>query len=351
MAVYIKGIGNISPQKTRGGGTLLSEPCNYKSDRLSCLEPDYAQYIDPRSLRRMSRIIRMGVAASSMALKEAGIEVPDGINTGTSYGCLEDTETFLAKMWENKELALNPTPFIHSTHNTIGSQIALLIKCQGYNQTYTQRGFSFESALLDAILELNDFPTKSILAGGVDENTPTSHTLLKRFGIWRGTPASSIDLFNQRDDGTINGEGAAFFVFSGEKGNDDKVSIDSIATFYRPDQDALLKGITQFLESASLQARDIDMVLLGKCGDQKLDAATETISKTLFSSNRTGLFKHLCGEYPTASAFALWLGARMIQTQRIPDVVALNDYRPLRTILIYNPYFGKYHSLILLRAC
>jgi len=93
------------------------------------------------------------------------------------------------------------------------------------------------------------------------------------------------------------------------------------------------------------------LVLLGKSGDKKTDASTETISNTLFATTAKGVFKHLCGEYPTASAFALWLAARMIQDQQIPEIVARNVPQPLKTILIYNPYFGNYHSLILLRAC
>jgi 3-oxoacyl-(acyl-carrier-protein) synthase len=352
MAIYIKGMGNISPQKSWGEGALLSHPSDHKGDRLSCLEPDYTLYINAQSLRRMSRIIKMGVAASAMALQEAGIQAPNGIITGTSYGCLEDTGIFLGKMVENRELTLNPTPFIHSTHNTIGSQIALLIKCQGYNQTYTQGAFSFENSLLDAILELKDNPNQSMLVGGVDENTVHSHTIQKRFGIFRDGLASNLNLFNVPAAGTIDGEGAAYFVLSGEKGNRDKVSIDSVTTFYKPTHQALLKGIEQFIKSATSYAGDIDLVLLGKCGDQKLDLVTETISNSLFSSSLIGLFKHLCGEYPTASAFAMWLGARMIQDQHIPDVVAAGKVdRPLRTILIYNPYFGQYHSLILLRAC
>jgi len=352
MAIYIKGMGTISPQKSWGEGALLSAPCLYKGDRLSSIEPDYTQYINVQALRRMSRIIKMGVAAGTMALQEAGIDVPYGIITGTSYGCLEDTGIFLGKMLENRELALNPTPFIHSTHNTIGSQIALLLKCQGYNQTYTQGASSFENSLLDAILELRDNPAESVLAGGVDEITAYSHTIQKRFGIFRDDPAGNIDLFNVPAAGTINGEGAAYFVLSGEKGGADKVYIDSVTTFYKPGHQALLSGINQFIESAAVTARDIDLVLLGKCGDQKLDRITETISNTVFSSSLIGLFKHLCGEYPTASAFAMWLGARMIQEQQIPDaVVKGNVHRPLRTILIYNPYFGQYHSLILLRAC
>jgi 3-oxoacyl-(acyl-carrier-protein) synthase len=300
----------------------------------------------------MSRIIKMGVAASAMALKEAGIQVPDGIITGTGYGCLEDTGIFLKKMVMNKELALNPTPFIHSTHNTIGSQIALLIKCQGYNQTYTQGAISFESSLLDAMLELNDNPSQTLLVGGVDENTGYSHAIQKRFGIFRDAPGNSLDLFSGPARGTIQGEGSAYFVLSGRKGSRDKVAFDSVSTFYKPGQEELLKGIKQFLESASCSPGDIDLVLLGKCGDKKLDRLTETISTTLFSTPSIGIFKHLCGEYTTASAFALWLGARILQDQQIPQgVVPRNVPGPLRNVLIYNPYFGQYHSLILLRAC
>ena len=139
-------MGNISPQKTWDDETLLTKPLVYQGNRLATYEPDYTKYIEPKQLRRMSRIIKMGVTAGSMALKNAGLPIPDGIITGTAYGCLDDTGIFLKKMIENKEHALNPTPFIQSTHNTIGSQIALLLQCQGYNQTYTQGAFSFENS-------------------------------------------------------------------------------------------------------------------------------------------------------------------------------------------------------------
>src|SRR5688572_30199929 len=134
MQVYIKGTGNISPQHTWGENLLLSSPLSYSGNRLGCIEPDYGQYIDLKHIRRMSRIIKMGVASAAMALQEAGISRPDGIITATGYGCLDDTAVFLNKMTELNEQALNPTPFIQSTHNTVGSQIALLLQCQGYNQ-------------------------------------------------------------------------------------------------------------------------------------------------------------------------------------------------------------------------
>ena len=93
----------------------------------------------------MSRIIRMGVAAAMECLQEADVKKPDAIITGTAYGCLEDTGLFLAKMVENNEEMLTPTAFIQSTHNTVGAQVALMLSCHHYNNTFVHRGFSFES--------------------------------------------------------------------------------------------------------------------------------------------------------------------------------------------------------------
>lgn len=352
MKVYINGMGAVSPQQIwNKEGTLLSQPCSYSGNRLSCMEPGYTQYIDPKYLRRMSRILKMAVAASAMALQDVGVKIPDGIITGTGYGCLEDTEIFLRKMIELREQALNPTPFIQSTHNTIGSQIALLLTCQGYNQTYTQEGFSFESALLDAMMELKENPDQILLTGGVDEITDASHKIQERFGFFRKASTSSLDLFNSSAKGTLHGEGVFYFALSGKKGKESYASIDSITTFYNPSREELVAGIKEFVRATSLTLNELDLVLIGKCGDTNIDRATEEISKLSFGSAPIGLFKHLSGEYPTASAFALWLGVRIIQTQQIPLTVLNKSIRPLRNVLIYNPYFSRYHSLILLRSC
>ena len=349
MPVYIKGMGNISPQKTWGNDPLLASPSDYSGNRLTCIEPDYGQFVDVRQLRRMSRIIKMGVAAGTMALREAGIITPDAIITGTSFGCLEDTGIFLSKMIENSESALNPTPFIQSTHNTIGSQIALLLQCQGYNQTYTQRGFSFEHSLIDAILELKDNPNQNILAGGVDEITTHSHSLQKRFGIFREN-SSSLNLLRQAGDGTINGEGAVYLALSGEKSGNNNICVEAVSTFYNSRK--LTASVKDFFESTSLGYADVDLVLMGKTGVGKWDRALEAVATALFPKASLGVFKHLCGEYPTASAFATWLAARLLREERIPEIVfEKNAERPLRNILIFNSYFEKYHSLILLRTC
>lgn len=349
MPAYIKGMGNISPQKTWGNDPFLADRSDYSGNKLSCIEPDYTQFVDVRQLRRMSRVIKMGVAAGTIALREAGIVAPDAIITGTGFGCLDDTGIFLSRMIENSENALNPTPFIQSTHNTIGSQIALLLQCQGYNQTYTQRGFSFEHSLIDAILELKDNPNQNILAGGIDEITSNSHSIQKRFGIFRNS-SSSLDLLKGADGGTLNGEGAVYLALSGEKNDNDNICIDAVSTFYNSSN--LEADVNAFIEGTQLSYDDVDLILMGKSGVKKWDKHLGLISSRLFPKASTGVFKHLCGEYPTASAFATWLAARLLREKSIPEIVfETNAGRPLRNILVFNSYFEKYHSLILLRAC
>ena len=186
----------------------------------------------------------------------------------------------------------------------------------------------------------------------VREVGPIDNEIQRRFGIFREVSDSNLDLFNTSSEGALHGEGAFYFALSGKKRKETFARIDSISTLYDATKAEIVSGIYQFIQSALLAPEDLDLVLVGKCGDADLDRETEEISKQSFGSVPIGFFKHLSGEYPTASAFALWLGARIIQTRHIPSAVFTSRInQPLRNILIYNPYFKRYHSLILLQAC
>src|SRR5687768_10642088 len=136
MQMYFTGTGIISPQHTFEKNDS-DEIVIHSGSRMNCIEPDYKSLIDAKSIRRMSKIIRMGTAASMRCLSEAKTNLPDAIVTATGYGCLEDTTVFLKKMVENNEEMLAPAAFIQSTHNSVGAQIALLLKCNNYNNTFT----------------------------------------------------------------------------------------------------------------------------------------------------------------------------------------------------------------------
>jgi hypothetical protein len=274
--MFIRSTASISPQASFS--QLLHKPAEYQFNRLTCIEPDYSGKLDPKLIRRMSRIIKMGVAAAMECLHEAGVQNPDAIITGTAYGCLADTESFLTKMVENKEELLTPTAFIQSTHNTVAAQVALMIKCHNYNNTIVHRGFSFENALLDAVSLIQEGDASVALVGGVDEITGTSHDILSRFGLYRNNPVYNLDIFKSPARGTINGEGAAFFCLSGQASGSDYAKIDAIHTFYKPEgAEAIRHNITQFLSSRSLSIHDVDLVIRGRNGDRGMMRCTKIL--------------------------------------------------------------------------
>jgi 3-oxoacyl-[acyl-carrier-protein] synthase II len=354
MHIYIQGTGCISPQETAVGESFLPVMRIYEGTRLSTVDPDYKQWIDLKQIRRMSRVVKMGVGAAKLSLQEAGVEVPDAIITGTAYGCLDDTGVFLTKLVNQQEEMLTPTSFIQSTHNTVGGQIALLLGCNAYNNTFVHKGFSFESALLDAIMLLRENTVQHILVGGLDEITQYSHQILSRFGIYRTGSVVNTTLLQVPAKGTIAGEGAAFFTLGTSKGPHTAAEITGLSTLYRPASAAAVSGeITSFLTAQGCSVSDIDLVITGRNGDIVTDHAFAGLENSLFAGIPVAAFKHLCGEYPTASAFALWLGNKILQTQEVPATALFSGNAPERInrILICNQHNDTHHSLILLTAC
>ncbi len=149
-------------------------------------------YVKPLEARRMGKIIKSSLLSSLKAMEQAGIEKPDAIITATALGCLENSELLLNQLQEEGEVMLKPTYFMQSTHNTIGSGIAIFTKCHGYNVTYTHGKDSLEWALRDARMLLKSGKAKSVLVGLHDETTPLYRSLMQRIGIDNLLPIHSI---------------------------------------------------------------------------------------------------------------------------------------------------------------
>jgi 3-oxoacyl-(acyl-carrier-protein) synthase len=355
--VYINGLGCISPQPTVNTAGFLSEIRCDKVNALRCLEPNYKEYITGDLVRRMSRLIKMGVAAAKIACPtlypspSGPGEGYDAIITGTGLGCVEDTEKFLTTLIRNNEELLTPTSFIQSTHNTVSAQIALLLKCHAYNFTYVHRALSFESALLDAMLQTRETPEKQILVGGMDELTQKTLQILTRLGQVKHKSIRNLDLLSDKQRGSIPGEGAAFFLLSGIPSNSTISAITGLKLCFRPDSFAeVCSNMEKMLAELNLQPEDVDLLLTGMNGDPTNDAIHLELISCLPESTGVAAFKPLCGEYFTAVSFGLWMAAQIIMHQTIPKPVIIrnNTGKTIRTILLYNHFRNLEHSFILI---
>jgi len=355
MEAYIRGIGNISPQNSWDNADFPGETVLYDGNRLKCIEPDYKEFIKPIQMRRMSRTLKMGVAAAGKCLRDAKVEMPDAIIVGTGLGMMQDTEKFLTAIIDNDEKFLTPTSFIQSTHNTVGAHIAVMLKCNKYNLTYVHDSISFEEALLDSLMRIKEDPSENILLAGIDELTDDYFTIANNVGFWKKDINGNTDLLNHNSSGSIAGEGASFFIVSGEEHPDNYARFAGVDIFYKPASDDETENfIREFISSRGLELQDIDLVITGMNGDMVGDNIYRRMQKRLFEKTPTAYYKHLCGEYYTSSAFAAWLSVMILKTQRYPDDILINDHKPsgpVNNILIYNQNNNTNHALTLLSAC
>lgn len=188
--IYIRSASQISLQKPLCED-WIADPVSCSEPYLRSQDPDFKPFLNPMQARRMGLILKRAIAVSLTALRNAGIECPDAIFTGTGLGCMENTENFLSAMCRDGEEMLPPTYFMMSTHNTISSAVAILLHCHGRNCTYSHKDISFESALLDAYLQLSGGRLSNALVGSHDETIPETYRLLKDCGYYDGTVTAS----------------------------------------------------------------------------------------------------------------------------------------------------------------
>jgi 3-oxoacyl-(acyl-carrier-protein) synthase len=334
MKIYIHSAGNVSPQHSLDSDAFFLNRIKTSNNFFKSLEPDYSLFVDNKMIRRMSRIVKMGVAASMTCLRNAGVENPAAILTATAYGCLEDSSAFLRRMIEFEEKMLSPTAFIQSTHNTVGAQIALLLKCHNYNNTIVHRAFSFENALIESILLLEE-GMAPVLVGALDEITDDRHAILSRFGLYK------------KPSGNIAGEGAAFFLLDKEPRNNFLAVLNDVQTLYEPEN--LQEAIAVFLEKNGLSADHLGLVLHSLTGIAAHDIKNAQYLKTQLAGIPNFPFKSLCGDYPTASGFALWLAAILLKEQKAPAWMDGIQF-PIKNIFIHHHDGNKHHGFYLISS-
>jgi hypothetical protein len=283
------------------------------------LHPDYSPFIPVMARRRMSDVLKMAIVCAVDCLEQAALEQPDAIIVGTSMGCNTFTKNFLDKIIAAHDGLISPTSFIVSTHNTIAGQISLLLGNQQYNMTHTQNSLSFEQALIDGIMCLQE-GSANILVGAADEMENALYNMHARLN----NPTLHVAC------------GASLFMLSSQKPNIPSIHLVDVRSYGLVDD--LTQILSEFLHSNDLSADDVD-VLLYACRHQK-------------SVDEWGdMFKHSClydyeevtGCYFTNAAFAMHFSIDMLLCGSHPSFG-----ENIRRVLICNNSIPENLGLILL---
>ena len=261
----------------------------------------------------MSRILKRTVCTSITVLNESSVKQPDAIITGTGMGCMENSEKFLIDLCRFGERCLKPTLFMQSTHNTISSLIAIILKCHGYNNTYSHKGISFESALFDAWLQIRCGMIRNAMVGSHDEVTPFTALVMAR----------------THPEYALVSEASVSSMLNSVESEDNLCEVTDVRLFYRPDISDI---------AACLDPTSDTLLLIGVNGKELNDKPYYDLLDSLSYTPHLLQYKNVFGDNFSSSALSFYTGAKILEKQRIPQFLNLGE----------NCYSGRTDSITIL---
>lgn len=178
-------------------------------------------FITPGKIRRLDRASQFAIAASKLALADAGFSVTRenasrvGIVLGSGFCGLSSSEEFHRGQVLKGFLDLNPMLFPNTVPNAAASNASIELGIQGVNCTLVQSFCTAEAAMIFACDQLRRGRADLILTGGVDE---LSEYLFRGFSELRllATDQGHGEIsrpYDQRRNGLVLGEGAGILAF------------------------------------------------------------------------------------------------------------------------------------------
>lgn len=178
--------------------------------------------VPPAAARRMSPPSRFAVAATKLALADAGLANDDALTASvvaSAFGPTSFTEKLLRQILVDGPEAASPYYFTECVANAPAAQAAIAVGARGPNVTITEREAGPLLAVAEGARLVASGRAARALAGTAEEMSPLLHSVLDRFralaraeddGVERARP------FDRHRHGLVAAEGAAILVLENE---------------------------------------------------------------------------------------------------------------------------------------
>lgn len=325
----------------------------------------------PGRIKRMGRGQEMAIGAVKRALDSCAEPPARGgqtaVSVGTAWAEEGDEIVFLDNLIKLGEKAAKPAYFVNSVKNALASQLALTFGFQGENQTFAHDALSFESALWQGAHLLRAGRARHAIVCGVEALVEFQEIHGHLLG-WYGTDKAPLAPLSAEKraagQGTLPGEGAAAFVLAAPGAVATPlarlVSVQARGPLQRmPTLTASseLAFVEQALRDASTRLDEIGLVLMGANGDPALDEIYAQVAHGLRARApklAVGVYRHLTGDFATASALGFELAVRVAGGAMANEVHLvdglLGPSGSIHRVLLYHVTSAGYHSAILVSA-
>jgi 3-oxoacyl-[acyl-carrier-protein] synthase II len=280
--------------------------------------------------RRMDWVSLMTLGACHAALADAGVEPAavagdrTGLGFGSAYGNLQETETFLDRLFERG--AGTPLLFPNLVFNAPLSYVSIELGVTGETAMFSALEASGETAIAWGAGLVRDGRADVCLAGGVDEVGAALHRILADQGVLAGGVSHPFD---HGADGPVLGEGAGVLVLEPAervrtRGARPRARLAATAAFSIP---APVHGWSQaaatLADRLAPLVRDADVVFAGASGDPVRDALEATALARCAPGVPVTAVRGAIGDFGGAGSLAAVAAVRAIETGMVPPTAGL----------------------------
>jgi 3-oxoacyl-[acyl-carrier-protein] synthase II len=305
---------------------------------------DPSPWVAPMKMRRMDRTAVYAVAATRLAIEDAGRSIPPdgddrtGVVLGTWTAGGGSTQIFLDALFRQGVAAAPALLFDSTVANSAASIVGLDHRLRGPNMTVSHKEASGLAALVDAVDILREGHASSLIAGGTDAVFETFFKAHDRFGVMSPSSSFSSKLapFDADRAGFVLGEGAVSFWLErpdatpepGGRGEILGVAAASASVPLNawPDRpESLERTMKMAMGDAGLAPSDIDVVYASANATRELDGCEAQALASLFGGTRTVVtsIKGALGESGVSGSLAC--AAACLCGPRVPPVAGLSE--------------------------
>jgi 3-oxoacyl-[acyl-carrier-protein] synthase II len=238
--IVITGVGALSPNgvgretyfsATAAGRSGIRTISQFDPGSLPCriageVDFDPTQWVDPKNIRHVSRVVPMAIAATDEALRDAKLDplAEDletrrniGVMLGSGGGAVEFSER-MYELWyrgATKQASVYSIP--SGTIGTIASEISMAYDLHGFSHLISTGCTSSTDAIGYAYRNLKLGVCDYIVTGGADatitEGVLTGFCIMRIVtNSWNAQPEGGSRPFSGNRDGFVLGEGSWMFV-------------------------------------------------------------------------------------------------------------------------------------------
>jgi 3-oxoacyl-[acyl-carrier-protein] synthase II len=303
-----------------------------------------------KGLRTLDRTTELALAASQLALDDAGIKHPIseeetdlfGVSLGSTMGSVWSISEFDKEALRNGPRSVNPALFPNTVINSPASHISIRFNIQGFNTTISSGFCSSLDAVYYAINMMKLYEYEVVLAGGVEELCEQTYKGFYKIGHLAGSRSDKEEVdcpFDKRRNGIVFGEGGAIVVLEElerAKKRNARIYAEVLGygtafdpeskNIYSPHAKGATQAIKSCLEDSALDTENVDYISASANSTLDCDAMETKAVRNVFGKKAEDLpisaIKSMIGESFSASgAMNLAAAIGVLEEKFIPPTI------------------------------